>query len=387
VSTDRGRTWKQSELRVPIGAIPTTKTPMPEGAVCFDTTATVAADGTFYVTAGISSPYDYGRKQGHSGDREFQGVFRSTDGGKNWTLFEAMAGAAVVPGSALDQSTGALYSLNLQSKLAVSIDRAQTFSTPRMVMPAIEQAHVGVGGNWVSAARGLVGVVYLVTMGKGQPGGWVLAGYPACPCKVYVAISADRGETFSYHEVPVSDGVGQLTGWASLPHVAIAADPSRKGRFAVAFTNTKNTELDVLVSNDSGKTWSKPARLSNAGAPINRFMIKYGPQGVLGAAWRVNHDDKVPANQRVPHDGGDFPPGPQDIFAAVAFGGETSFTSPLKVNANPSPWLTLGKGGDEWTGLAVDNDAVHVAWGDYREIDQSVWYAQIPLEAFRRFRK
>jgi hypothetical protein len=385
VSFDRGRTWRVSELHIPIGPIPTTKTPMPEGAVCFDTSVAAGPDGTLYGTSVVSSPYNYGgARAGHSKDREIMGLWRSDDKGRTWTLHEGMGEGAGKPWIAVDQSTGTLYLVNSGANLAVSRDRGTSFTQLKkaFAVPGAQAAGVASYGIMLSAARGEVAVVHIVDhFPKAQ----------ACPCAVF-SISEDQGKTFRHHLVPTPDGIGQMQTAPALPWVTVAGDPTRKGRFAVALDNKAQTEMQVWITQDSGASWTGPVRLGRepAGTVVNRIWLDYSPRGVLAAMWRVSYTRETsfrpnqftqPALRFI-----DSFPGPQDVFAAIASGGDTNFTAALKVNAQRSPeypMTTPWSAGDDYSALAVDREAAHVSWGDYRDGDRSVWYAQVPLTAFK----
>jgi hypothetical protein len=392
-SFDRGRTWKAQELRIPVGAIPTTKTPMPKGAVCFDPMVSVAADGTFYISGVVSSPYDYGKSAGHGKDVEMMGLFRSTDKGRTWTLYEVQGGGAGIPFHVTDQTTGIVYAVNKLSDLSISRDRGETFElisgssgfrvTPQglagktpwrdeSVMPGAFYS------TYISAGNGQLAVAHVDDRVGGETAG--------CPC-VELSVSTDAGKSFASHAAPMDIPLGKTPYARNVPDVMVAVDPSRKGRMAVAYVEPTHTQLIVLVTDDAGKTWSKPIRLGHDDGFVNRMSIAYGPAGVLAAMWRSEYDKEVPFKPSVMKPArvwNDAVPGPQDIFVAVAPKGDVDFAVPVKVNAVRSPPSPRAEDGqDDYSGLAVDKEAVHVAWGDRRERDLSLWYGQVPLKAFK----
>jgi hypothetical protein len=392
VSSDGGHNWKVLPLTIPVGPIPTTHTPMPRGSICFDATAAVGPDGTFHIAAVVSSPYDYGgARAGHSRDREMMGVFRAEDAGRSWTLLEGMGEGAGKPWLTVDQSTGILYLTNSGRNLVVTRDRGNTFDSPQKAPWLTDQpATLSSYHFMMSAALGQLAVVYVTDSPRPpydpassqrrspMPG--------PCPCRVFFAASSDEGKNFVNHAVPMPDGLGLMQWSTSLPHVTVAADPTHRGRFAVAYANKDDTEMLVFVTTDSGASWAAPARLGQAGVPLNRIWISYSPDGVLGAFWRNNYasDTKFkPAMHMPTMHYSMFPPGTQDVFAAISRTGDANFTGAIKLNAARSPEdPQFGWGIDDYSSMAVDREAVHAAWGDYREIDRSVWYGQVPLVDF-----
>jgi hypothetical protein len=399
-SLDRGRTWKLQELGIPVGATPTIKTAMPRGAGCWDDTITVDADGNFYIGSVVSSPYDYGKRAGHAKDVEIAGVWRSTDKGRTWTLYEAEADGAGIVNVVADQSTGALYVLNIFTDLLVSRDRAESFETiarPPKDPNAGLQAMLSAKRPWreqgalSASTTSSYSYVTNLSAGNGQLAiadlvdrvGGVTAG---CPCAV-LALSTDQGKSFKLNPVPMEIPAGTTPFARNLWDISVAVDPSRKGRVAISYVEPAMRQMIVVVTSDSGKTWSKPIRLGGNGGLVNRTAIAYGPTGALGVMWRMNYDKEKPFKPtpfKRSLDWNDAVPGPQDVFAAVAPTGDVDFSAPVQVNAQRSPapqdW---SDGQDDWSGIAVDKSAVHVVWGDRRDGDLGVWYGQIPLNAFK----
>jgi hypothetical protein len=392
-SFDRGRSWKLSELEVPIGPIPTTKSPMPDGALCFDPSLVVDPQGTFYVIANVVSPYDFGtRGLYHSRDKEFTGVFRSTDGGRSWTLHEAMGKTSVgdkwigtgKPWPAMDATTGILYVLTGGNLLTVSSDHGETFSTP-VQEPWLSSGPLDVA---LSAAEGQMALAYIKKKVGIEERSVTGDTSGQCPCQVTVAITGDEGRTFTQHDVPMPGGparIGYIEVPNTIPHVNVAADPTHKGRFAVAHSNPDHTQLLVQVTNDAGTTWSEPARLVSDANSINRYWIAYGPQGMLGVMWRINYNEPPQKSNLSSAYLPAWPiPGPQDVFATVARKGDTNFAMPVKVNGARSPYIVAkpSYAGDDYSSIAVGPGEIHVTWGDYRDVDRSAWYGQVPLTAF-----
>jgi hypothetical protein len=114
----------------------------------------------------------------------------------------------------------------------------------------------------------------------------------------------------------------------------------------------------------------------------------YGPTGVLAVTWRTDHVDRDPLHGTTGH-------GVYDEWAAVStdgghsFGTSTRLSSALSTMPSPTSqyWgLWQSPGGDDFSNLVVDQDNVHVVWGDWRTsptdptpIKRSMYYARVPF--------
>src|SRR4051794_18258925 len=99
-----------------------------------------------------------------------------------------------------------------------------------------------------------------------------------CPkgTQYLVAVSRDKGATFSYHKV-VLDPSGATLVWAA----TVATDAA--GRVYFAWSDSKNSYLDV--SSDGGLHWTRPNRLNPAGTAGVYPTVAGGRSGRVDVAW------------------------------------------------------------------------------------------------------
>jgi hypothetical protein len=181
--------------------------------------------------------------------------------------------------------------------------------------------------------------------------------------------------------VPISGGVSSH--W-----VNVAADPGQPGRYAIGILNRDATSLVVVVTDNSGETWSAPSTIPEKaeGKDFKQWM-DYGPTGVLGFMWK-----KERADLSTP------PPGPQrigqtwgkafDVYASVSCDGGLTWPPAGRVNAETS--ASGPNGFDDLSYLAMDAHYAHMVWGDRRNINKvkntpsgigglQVYYGRVPF--------
>ena len=76
---------------------------------------------------------------------------------------------------------------------------------------------------------------------------------------------------------------------------------------------------------------------------------------------------------------------PYDIFVAVGRDQGANgavFSRPVELGSPAAPFGT-GGGGDDFSQVQIDNQYVHVGWGDSRSGLTQVQHARIPLTTFR----
>jgi hypothetical protein len=224
-STDGGVRWNSVVL------------PLGDAAGCGNPSLGVDSHGIFYVAfnqLGGTAP-------------QVPGVIRSLDGGRTWsdpvsTPLQFGASPRLIVDSATDdvyvESSSATPVGSLQG-VTVSKDHGLTWS-PQEPLPA-QSASLG---NQIAVHDG----VLASATGSLVPN---------------VAAVADQGTT---DPIP----------W-------VAADPAHLGRFAVMVP--AGNDLDVYITDDSGRRWTGPAVIT---AP-NAFKpwIEFGPTGLLGVVWRT----------------------------------------------------------------------------------------------------
>jgi hypothetical protein len=230
--------------------------------------------------------------------------------------------------------------------------------------PDYPQASFGAGRP--AAAHGVLGVTYIAGSVPSKIGA-------KCPCLVFGA-SRDGGKAFDRYvvrpELPEQRGFVEGMGPPSLPMVA--ADPSRPGRFAVMMLTANESEMRVFVTDNYGKTWSKPVLAGHTpGAIMTKPDINYSPRGELAVMWLAVYPDRTYA-----------------AWSAVSHDGGGHFSPSLRVSGARSPSReSIRFRGNNWDGddlstLAVDDDFVHIVWADGRAGFLGAWYARIPLVSY-----
>lgn len=176
---------------------------------------------------------------------------------------------------------------------------------------------------------------------------------PRCvsPCVIFET-STDDGAHWSRHVVapvgfPAAGNGGLSTTFNFEPYSA--ADPSRRGRYAVMALDAAQKHLQVYVTGDSGLTW-RSTTLADPGEGVSRWTpwISYGPSGALGAVWRTAYAD------------GSF-----DVWAAVAPNGDTRFKAPVRLSSARSPG-PVAPGGDDAADVTLTSTTLYAVWGDQR---------------------
>jgi hypothetical protein len=251
-------------------------------------------------------------------------------------------------------------------------------------------------GGTFTAANGVVASVFLI--GTPIPGGGPARAAPipaslrplipstiqTCSMQaqcLFFQTSADQGRTWTRHYVPTPGG---FSGYFSY----VAADPGRPGRYAIGVTNRDSSGLEVLVTNDSGATWSPPIAVPqapgavlppppnpsdtspfsqlNQGA-ISKPWMDYGPTGVLGFMWKQTRSDLNGTTKLSGEPGRSIGPA-FDVYAAISCDGGLTWLPPVRVNAETSP--PGNSSFDDLSYIALDAKYAHLVWGDRRLISQ-----------------
>jgi hypothetical protein len=193
--------------------------------------------------------------------------------------------------------------------------------------------------------------------------------------------TTNDGASWSRHIVPVrSDAAGY-------PAPMVAADPSRRGHFAVAVMNggasgsllsggyPTGTELLVYQTSDSGNSWSGPTIVTDDTAKTHRkAWMAYSRAGTLALDWLT--DEPGPAKTWIlPPPGPPFGPStgpgtpvqtyPYNIYAAISFDGGTTFSQPLKASQVASPpWDPYNDITDCCTAISISDasSTIQIGW-------------------------
>jgi hypothetical protein len=189
------------------------------------------------------------------------------------------------------------------------------------------------------------------------------------------------------HYVPVLGGF-DASGFGS--RAQVAADPTIPGRYAIGVLSPARTNLLVLVTNDSGASWSGPVTVPDPALGVNfKQWMAYGPTGVLGLIWKEQRDDLPGPPESAALERWTTPVRAFDVYTAVSCDGGTTWYPVVRVNAQTSPVGVQGV--DDLSYLALDAKYVHLVWGD-RRLQPTVkltgqdafagvqsWYGRVPF--------
>ncbi|MFJ9127703.1 sialidase family protein [Streptomyces sp. NPDC102340] len=345
-SQDRGKTWQRSTW--PLGDRPQ----------CGEPIVTADGKGDFYLSNNQIGPDAASTYTNHNV------VSRSVDGGRTWTgpvKTPLLLGGA--PKQRVDSATGKVYAVagaewEYPSAVSASEDKGETWSDPAVIpgpMPCITVSPA------MPPACGYPGREFAVHDG-------ILAS-PTQEGTVTLHVTRDDGKTWVDRAVtdsggtPVPAGTGALVpvparGAAADPVPWVSADPTRKGRFAVMVPRDSN--LEVYVTGDSGKSWTGPAVIAAPNA--QRPWMDFGPDGQLGIMWR---------NTTL------------NAYSVVSFDHGRTFSRALQVNRTAQPTGVNGPPGDRWSTITLDERYAYVAWSDGRNGELDGILARVPLSAYR----
>ena len=273
-----------------------------------------------------------------------------------------------------DQSTGTIYipgngqggePSHRETFFRASRDNGKTWS-PIYSYDAPDYPQGG-GASKPAAAHGVLGLAYVASSAPASTGA-------KCPCLVFAA-SRDEGKTFERHILPhqlPAPAAGPGGGGGGQGGTQLAADASHPGRFAVMTLTSGNSEMQVFLTDDYGKTWKGPTLAGRVpGATMSKPDIGYSPRGELAVMWLAV-----------------YPGGTYSAWSAASHDGGSKFSEPVQVSHSPSPpRSSIKERGNNWDGddlssLAVDNDFVHIVWADGRAGFLGSWYARVPLASY-----
>ena len=319
-------------------------------------------------------------------------ISSSSDGGKTWTDPAHVMGQATPqeeygpgvkphflgktpydrPYLSTDLSTGTIYvpgngtggdPVHRETFIRASKDNGKSWSLVYSYDSA-DYPQAG-GASRPAAANGVLGLAYVASS---VPAG-ALKGSGKCPCLIFES-SRDEGKTFD--RTIVKTDLVLARGFGGGGGLAAAADPSHPGRFAVMTTAQENSEMQIYVTDDSGKTWKGPVRSGIvAGGTISKPDIAYSQSGNLAVMWlAVAKDGTYTAWSNTSRDGG------------------LTFGKQIQISQAPSPVRASirnrgnNRDGDDLSSIAVDNEYVHIVWADGRAGFLGAWYARVPLSSY-----
>ncbi|MER5792489.1 sialidase family protein [Streptomyces sp. NPDC001980] len=352
-SFDRGRTWHRSSW------------PMGDRPQCGEPEVTTDADGIFYISNNQIGPDRYTTYTNHNV------VSKSVDGGRTWTgpvQTPLVLGGA--PKLRVDQATGKVYAVashtafEYPSAISVSDDQGETWSDPSTIpgpQPCVEitpdlPPSCGYPGREIAVYGGI-----LASASQGDDG------------KVAFYTTRDDGKSWRTFPVTDSDGTPVLNGTGSLVPVPalgaaadpvpwVSADPTHKGRFAVMVPRDSN--LEVYVTDNAGKSWTGPATI--AAPDAQRPWFDFGPDGQLGVMWRTTE---------------------LNVYSVVSFDHGRTFSDRLQVNRTTEPAGVNGPPGDRWSTITLDKKYAYVGWADGRNGELDAILGRVPLSAYHGGRR
>ncbi len=331
-STDGGETW--SEAPWPYGDRP----------MCGDPYLVVDSEGIFYVAfnrlgcpPGVSEP----GTGNCDGVPNHLAVASSRDGGRTWSEpVDTPLQVGTTPRLRLDAATDRIYAVGgfrapSPAGVSVSTDKGLTW-TPMRALPAQPFSNqIAVHDGVLTTATSMM-IVNERQVVSAEAQFWV---------------STDDGQTFASFPVTNSEGAPPAPPEGVLaPNPAngaemstdpvpwVSADPTQHGRFAIMIPRGDN--LEVYLTNDSGKTWTGPNVIAAPGA--DKPWIEFGPTGNLGVMWRTKA---------------------VDAYSIVSCDGGKPFSAPMKVNQTTHPYAS---GGGEWSRILFYGQYVYVTWADGR---------------------
>jgi hypothetical protein len=422
ISEDLGEHWKQ------YGPPPSANPDLPHQGGGGDPMIAVGPDGTVY-TGSEPAPDLHTEAAAKRDYSQYTFMLAaSTDHGRTFGKAMLVGTPLDRPWLTVDQSTGKVYTVSSGNYNPLT----QVRNTPGPDAPndrwLVEwQPHLaskseprriggpdfsGSGGNTISAAHGVIAATFVL---GGPPPGGGFAGNPpppqpvpeslksimkdgvtscslAAPC-LFFETSTDGGAHWTRHHVPVAGGMSGV-------RAQVSADPSTPGRYAIAVLNPARTGFQILVTNDSGATWSGPVAVPEGVQGVNfKQWMAYGPTGVLGLMWRKYRDDLAPPPSDARLSGGGLPNMSMrekgfDVYTSVSCDGGTTWYAPVRVNTESSPEGVTPL--DDLSYIALDAKYAHLVWGDRRlqpsvkttvpnsMAGRQVYYGRVPFSVVTR---
>ena len=363
-SFDGGKTWKRAVTRVP-------SPQYPDLTSWGDPSVGVTPDGTFYLSY---DNMDWGTAE-RALPKSIVGISKSTDGGLTWTSPVATGTPIDAPKTVVDSSTGTIYEASgFGNRQLVSSKDGVTWTKPNGIGGSDGTRTYGPGfGSSMSAAHGMIAFSFRVADAAACT--FFVGG--GAPCLVFQT-STDSGATWKRYRVPVTGSYSGAT---------LAADPSKKGHFAVVVQDERPSRFRVYQTNNAGGTWTETAVLAEDPTKLYyHAWATYSPKGVLGLVWRSRQPIPGQAAAGTGPAAGGGTPLPYNVWAAISRDGGKTFSKPLKVSTADSPAPqggTFGNNGDDYSGIALHGDYAYFGWADWRPGERQGFFRAIHLDAFK----
>jgi hypothetical protein len=284
------------------------------------------------------------------------------------------------PYLAIDDSTGAIYAVaeggsaktpdgktKSQAYITASTDGGKSFGPIYAWDSNGNDYPQSSRGQGEAAAFGEVAVIYVASSAPAA------AHTAPCPCTVF-GLSRDLGKTFTYRvlsNVPTPPSQNQGPG-SNRPSsvVKLAADQTKAGRYSIlSYISGPNPHYEVTTTEDHGQTWSQPVRAGGTpdAASLIKPAFKYSRSGVLALIWRAVYKD-----------------GTYDVWSTISKNQGKAFSDAVRVSHAKSPAADPIRvaANDDCSDLAIDNENVHMVWGDSRAGLQATFYGRVPISAY-----
>lgn len=314
-------------------------------------------------------------------------IKKSTDGGLSWGNTVEVVNLDVAPGQRVidrpwmvidrspSASQGNIYVTSMNAKnampeyhpyISISTDNGASFTWKDLDGP-----------NWLSGS--------LFTSPMPTPSvnsdGLLGALYPSyvssqnvLPQMVF-AKSNDGGNTFSYHTVYTSTGP-TTTGEEAKKGYLLRADPSNPQHWIYLYLSNEFEYMDVVLREtfDEGLSWSNPKRVNDDPISNDRMQdlvwADFDDDGDLVVSWRDrrNGSDSTYLTS-------------SEIWAAFRDKDSTDFSTNFQITDQLVGFdSVLLESGNDFMGIALQNDVIHATWGDPRSGRLNVWYQKMSID-------
>ena len=182
------------------------------------------------------------------------------------------------------------------------------------------------------------------------------------PCTIFQT-TTDDGANWTRRRAPVpADSTGT---------VMLAADPSKRDRFAIGVLSADSKQFLIYATSDRGSTWRGPIVVTEDPTKTHqRPWMAYSPNGVLGLMWRTNEPGPGPTYEYT-------------VWAAISKDGGITFSRPLEITTAPSPAPDPSYlGSDDVSFISLTSEDATIGWADWRPGDRSGLVSTVKFKVF-----
>jgi len=189
------------------------------------------------------------------------------------------------------------------------------------------------------------------------------------------AKSTDGGNSFSYNTVFTTTGTNAYNENTKNGYL-LKSNPSNPNHYILLYPTAENNDIDIFMreSIDGGLTWSSSIRVNDD--PINNGKIQdlvwadFNEEGDIIVSWRDrrNGADSTYLTS-------------SEIWAAYRDKDSTNFESNFQITDQLVDFDSiLLEAGNDFMGINLIGDDIHVTWGDPRTNRLNIWYQKMTLE-------